>query len=109
MTGNEYQQLAERTNLMDKGSEALYYAALGLAGEAGEVANTTKKIMRDHDHIVTDEKRAEIKKELGDVMWYIARLSSELGLSLDEIMQANIDKLASRMERGKLTGDGNDR
>jgi NTP pyrophosphatase (non-canonical NTP hydrolase) len=108
MTPNEYQKLAERTNTVT-GDFALIYAALGLAGEAGEVANKVKKIVRDDNNIVSDEKRAVIQKEIGDVMWYIARLCTELDVSLEDVMQQNIVKLAKRMERGTIQGDGDNR
>lgn len=69
--------------------------------------NKIKKIMRDYDGVVTDEFRADIKKELSDVLWYIAALASEL--DLDEVAEANIKKLYSRKERGTLHGSGDDR
>jgi NTP pyrophosphatase (non-canonical NTP hydrolase) len=106
---SEYQEKAGTTALYPNVGENPYYAALGLAGEAGEIANTIKKIMRDDDGTITDEKRKEVKKELGDVLWYVACTASEMGLNLDEVAQANLDKLASRMERGVLQGSGNDR
>lgn len=106
---SEYQEKAGTTALYPNVGENPYYAALGLAGEAGEIANTIKKIMRDDDGMITEEKRKEVKKELGDVLWYVACTASEMGLNLDEVAQANLDKLASRKERGTLHGDGNDR
>lgn len=108
MTGNEYQQLAERSNLMT-GDNALNYAALGLVGEAGEIANKVKKVIRDDNNILTDEKRKSIQKEIGDVLWYVSRLSSELGITLEEVMEQNIEKLSQRMDKGTLQGDGDDR
>jgi len=72
------------------------YPTLGLAGEAGEVANIVKKIQRDHDGVLTDETRAKLKDELGDVLWYISACADELGLTLDEIADFNIQKLAKR-------------
>lgn len=108
MTGNEYQTLAERTNLVT-GEKALYYATLGLVGEAGEVANKVKKVIRDDGGVITEEKKSIVRKELGDIMWYIARLCSELGYSLDDVMQENLDKLALRQQQGKIKGDGDNR
>ena len=87
----------------------LAYPALGLAGEAGEVAEHAKKAIRDDGGEVSDERRAAMAKELGDVLWYVAQLASELGLDLDAVAQANLDKLLSRQRRGVLSGSGDDR
>jgi NTP pyrophosphatase (non-canonical NTP hydrolase) len=104
----EYQKLSRRTAEYPR--EAwLAYPALGLSGEAGEVAEHAKKAIRDDGGQVTDERRAAMAKELGDVLWYVAQLASELELNLDEIAQANLDKLLSRQQRGVLSGDGDDR
>lgn len=77
----------------------LEYPTLGLAGEAGEVANIVKKIQRDNDGVITDEVRAKLKDELGDVLWYISACADELGLSLDEVAAFNVNKLAKRHNR----------
>jgi NTP pyrophosphatase (non-canonical NTP hydrolase) len=87
----------------------LAYPALGLAGEAGEVAEHAKKAIRDDAGSVTDERRAAMAKELGDVLWYVAQIASELGLDLDEIAQGNLEKLLSRQRRGVLSGSGDER
>lgn len=87
---------------------AISYVALGL-GEAGEVQGKVKKILRDDDGIVTDEKRAAIAGELGDVLWYVTRLAHELGLNVEDIAKANVAKLLSRKERGVLGGSGDNR
>lgn len=88
--------------------DAVAYCALGL-GEAGEVQGKVKKIIRDDDGIMRDDRRKEIAAELGDVLWYTARLASELGYTLEEIGQMNLDKLASRRERGVVGGSGDNR
>jgi NTP pyrophosphatase (non-canonical NTP hydrolase) len=104
----EYQRLSRRTAEYPR--EAwLAYPALGLSGEAGEVAEHAKKAIRDDRGQITEERRAAMAKELGDVLWYVAQLASELELDLDEIAQANLDKLLSRQQRGVLSGDGDDR
>jgi NTP pyrophosphatase (non-canonical NTP hydrolase) len=104
----EYQRLSRRTAAYPR--EAwLAYPALGLSGEAGEVAEHAKKAIRDDGGQVTEERRSAMAKELGDVLWYVAQLASELQLDLDEIAQANLDKLLSRQQRGVLSGDGDDR
>lgn len=83
-----------------------YYAILGLAGEAGELANKIKKVMRDKAGTITPEVNETLKGELGDVMWYIAALATEMKWDLSQVAQANLDKLFSRKERGVLSGSG---
>lgn len=104
---NEYQRQAKSTDMT--AHHGFPYYALGVAGEAGEVAEKVKKFLRDDNGELTEERRAAIKKELGDVMWYVAVLADKLGYSLEEVAQANIDKLSKRYDEGKLTGDGDDR
>jgi NTP pyrophosphatase (non-canonical NTP hydrolase) len=105
---SEYQRLSRRTAEYPR--EAwLAYPALGLSGEAGEVAEHAKKAIRDDGGTVSAVRRAAMAKELGDVLWYVAQLASELGLDLDDIAQTNLDKLLSRQQRGVLSGDGDDR
>lgn len=82
---------------------------MGLANEAGEVLGVAKKIFRDQQGEVTDETREKIKKELGDVLWYVAQVASDFDLQLEDVAQANLDKLSSRKERGVLQGSGDDR
>jgi len=83
--------------------------ALGLTGEAGELADKIKKVYRDDNGVFNQEKRDAIAKELGDVLWYVTRLGATLGFSLEEIAQRNIEKLADRAKRGKIGGSGDDR
>lgn len=113
MQFSEYQQEARKTAIYPNAGNDFIYPALGLVGEAGEIANKLKKIIRDDEctsiSCMPEEKRHEVAKELGDVLWYIAQLSSELGYSMEEIAQGNIDKLRSRQERGTLTGSGDNR
>jgi NTP pyrophosphatase (non-canonical NTP hydrolase) len=105
---SEYQRQSRRTAGYPR--EAwLAYPALGLAGEAGEVAEHAKKAIRDDDGKVSDERRVAMSKELGDVLWYVAQLATELGLDLDEIAGQNLEKLFSRQRRGMLSGSGDDR
>ena len=85
------------------------YPAMGLAGEAGEVLEKCKKIIRDDSGYATQEKRTEIEKELGDVLWYVAQLCSEFKLDMGECAEKNLAKLQSRKERGVLTGSGDNR
>jgi NTP pyrophosphatase (non-canonical NTP hydrolase) len=107
---SEYQRLSRRTaEYPREASSWLAYPALGLSGEAGEVAEHVKKTIRDDGGAISDERRAALAAELGDVLWYVAQLASELGLDLDTIAQGNLDKLLSRQRRGVLSGDGDDR
>ncbi|MBQ2392563.1 MAG: nucleoside triphosphate pyrophosphohydrolase family protein [Alistipes sp.] len=108
MTLNEYQAHALETAIYPAESRIIY-PTLGLTGEAGEVADKVKKIIRDNHKEFTAEKKAEIMKEIGDVLWYCATLSHDLGYTLDEVAQTNVDKLRSRMERSKITGSGDNR
>jgi NTP pyrophosphatase (non-canonical NTP hydrolase) len=105
---SEYQRFSRRTAEYPR--EAwLTYPALGLAGEAGEVAEHAKKAIRDDAGMVTDERRSAMAKELGDVLWYVSQLASELGLELDRIARDNLEKLFSRQRRGVLSGSGDER
>jgi NTP pyrophosphatase (non-canonical NTP hydrolase) len=87
----------------------LAYPALGLAGEAGEVAEHAKKAIRDDGGSVSQERRRAMSRELGDVLWYVAQLASELGLDLEQIAAQNLEKLLSRQRRGVLSGSGDER
>ncbi|MGI6297554.1 MAG: nucleoside triphosphate pyrophosphohydrolase family protein [Minisyncoccales bacterium] len=109
MNFNEYQEKARRTAIYPGKDSNYIYPTLGLVGEAGEVAEKVKKIIRDENGIVSREKKEEIKKELGDVLWYIANLAYELDIKLEEIAQGNIEKIFSRVERNKVHGDGDNR
>lgn len=99
MKFEEYQSEASQTALYPRRLSNLEYPTLGLAGEAGEVANIVKKIQRDNEGVLTDETRAKLKDELGDVLWYISACADELGLTLTEIAEYNVSKLAKRHNR----------
>jgi NTP pyrophosphatase (non-canonical NTP hydrolase) len=105
---SKYQRLSRSTAEYPR-QEALTYPALGLAGEAGEFADHAKKVIRDDGGEVTPQRREAMAKELGDVLWYVAQLASELGLELDQVAQDNLDKLLSRQRRGVLSGSGDER
>lgn len=109
MDFKEYQEKSRKTAIYPNKDNNFVYPTLGLSSEAGEVSSKIKKIIRDDDGVVSEEKKLEIKKELGDVLWYISQLASELGLSLDSVAEKNIEKLSSRLERGKLKGSGDNR
>lgn len=93
----------------DRGTGALTYPVLGLNGEAGEVAEKLKKIIRDHGGEIDDAQRDALIKELGDVLWYVAACCHELDVPMQEVAQRNLEKLASRKERGVISGTGDER
>ena len=109
MDMNEYQYKARKTALYPNAGNNVVYPTLGLAGEAGEVTDKVKKILRDHGGVFDDSAKESIMLELGDVLWYISQLSSELGFDLEFVAQKNIEKLTSRFKRGKISGDGDTR
>lgn len=110
MTFDKYQERALTTVLStgDPFKDLLHWV-LGLNGEAGEVAEKLKKIIRDKNGEISEEDKAELAKELGDVLWYIAVFAHDLGVPLEDIASANLAKLKSRKDRGKLTGSGDNR
>ena len=106
---DRYQEEAWETAIYPSKGDNLYYPALGLAGEAGEVCNKIKKIMRDQGGSPTSEQKHEIAKELGDVLWYLATLATELDSHLGCIAEDNLKKLADRKKRNMLGGSGDNR
>lgn len=109
MNFNDYQQKALETFLLKDSDTAFLYLGLGLGDEAGEVQGKLKKILRDQAGEITDYNRMELKKELGDVLWYLACLSDHLGIRLEDVAHSNIEKLASRKTRGVIGGSGDNR
>jgi NTP pyrophosphatase (non-canonical NTP hydrolase) len=109
MNFEEYQKKSRVTAKYPNAGKNYIYPTLGLAGESGEVAENIKKVLRDKGGVIDEETREMIKKELGDVLWYVSQIATELGLTLDDIAEHNIEKLYSRMERGKLSGSGDNR
>ncbi len=109
MDFNEYQQKSRKTAAYPAIGHPVIYPTLGLVNEAGEVAGKIKKVFRDKDGQISPETRAAIQAELGDVLWYIAQVCTELDLSMDEVAAANIAKLYDRLERGAIKGDGDTR
>jgi NTP pyrophosphatase (non-canonical NTP hydrolase) len=104
-----YQDESLRTAVYPDMGENPYYPALGLAGEAGEVCEKIKKIMRDQDGTILGVNQNEIAKELGDVLWYVAAVAFEFKLDLSEIAQLNLRKLKDRKHRGVIKGSGDNR
>ncbi len=108
MNFKQYQEKTKKTAIYPE-NRKFAYLSLGLAGEAGEVAEKFKKIIRDKEGVVSKEDKEEIKKELGDVLWYVSQISAELDFPLEEVADKNLKKLFSRKERKKLKGDGDNR
>ena len=104
-----YQKRARETAKYPNLGSNVIYPTLGLVGEAGEVAEKVKKVIRDKNGIFDEESKNSIKKELGDVLWYISNLSTELNFNLEEVTSQNLDKLRLRAIRGKISGSGDDR
>ena len=118
MNFQEYQKAASSTAIYPKnGVAGLAYVSLGLNGEAGEVAEVVKKIIRD-DNVsksrenldkAIDNKLDTLEKEIGDVLWYVSALCSELGISMEKVAEKNLKKLRSRKERNVIKGSGDNR
>ena len=102
-----YQKQAMTTAVFPgRGEGNFVYPALGLAGETGEICEKLKKAIRDEGGTISPERLALLAKELGDVLWYVAALATELGLDLDEIASQNLAKLAARKQAGRIHGSG---
>lgn len=106
---SDYQERSRATAVYPGAGANLLYPTLGLCGEAGEVAEKIKKMVRDDAGVLSPERREALAKELGDVLWYVAQLATEAGLELDAVAAGNLDKLLSRRDRDVLRGSGDDR
>ena len=106
--GQSQKKARETAQYPNLGSNNIY-PTLGLVGEAGEVAEKVKKVIRDKNGIFDNESKLGIKKELGDVLWYISNLCTELNFNLDDVASQNLEKLKLRAARGKISGSGDDR
>jgi NTP pyrophosphatase (non-canonical NTP hydrolase) len=104
-----YQRESRKTWSVIQVDHPIVYPTLGLANEVGEVAGKIKKIFRDRGGVITTEDREALKQELGDVLWYFTQICTELDLTLEEVAEANLAKLFSRLERDKIRGDGDNR
>lgn len=108
MTLDEYQNYALETAIYPK-QYKIIYPALGITGEAGECSDKVKKVIRDNNGEFTDDRKREIAKEIGDVLWYCAALAHDIGYTLNEVSKMNVEKLNSRKERNKINGNGDNR
>ncbi len=109
MEFSEYQTRSRATAQYPSIGHPVVYPVLGLANEAGEVAGKIKKVFRDKGGEISAETREALQSELGDVLWYLAQVCTELEISLDEVAESNIAKLFDRQARGKIRGDGDNR
>lgn len=115
MNFNEYQKKAKETDSYTLADEKkifgslLIYPTLGISGEAGEFADKIKKIFRDKKGKLDDETKHNLILELGDILWYIAKMSRALDYTLDDVAKLNLQKIASRQKRGVIHGDGDNR
>ncbi len=105
----DYQERSRVTAVYPDAGANLLYPTLGLCGEAGEVAEKIKKMVRDDGGVLSAQRRDALAAELGDVLWYVAQLATEAGLGLDAIAADNLAKLRSREQRGALRGSGDER
>ena len=106
---NAYQRESRKTWSLIHTDHAIVYPTLGLTNEAGEVAGKVKKIFRDKGGQISEQDREALKQELGDVLWYLTQICTELDITLQEVAEANIEKLFSRLERNQIRGDGDHR
>lgn len=109
MDFKEYQEKAKATAGYPEIGHPVVYPALGLAGEAGEVVEKVKKLFRDDNAELTLERKEALTKELGDALWYLSQIATELGIAFEDVAAGNIEKLASRADRSVISGDGDDR
>lgn len=108
-TLNEYQVATRETAVYPEITTNYMYPLLGLVGEVGELANKVKKVFRDDAGEITKERKAAIRDELGDVLWYLARTADELGFTLSEIGESNLARLKDRKKRSVISGSGDNR
>ena len=107
---DEYQEKTRLTAIYPAiANNKFLYPVLGLVGESGELANKVKKIFRDDNGVVSDEKKEAMVAELGDILWYCSRIADELDVSLSDVATSNINKLLSRQNRDVLIGSGDNR
>lgn len=105
----DYQKESRKTWMRVYTEHPITYPILGLANEVGEVVGKVKKILRDKDGKISEDDKEALKAELGDVLWYFTQICTELGLTLEEVAEYNLDKIFSRKRRGKIHGDGDNR
>ena len=105
----DYQRESRKTWGVIQMDHPIVYPTIGLANELGEVAGKIKKIFRDKNGEISEVDRQALKEELGDVLWYLTQICTELDLTLEEVAATNLTKLFSRLERGTISGEGDER
>ena len=105
----DYQSKSRTTAIYPQMGQGYTYALIGLVGETGEVAEKIKKLIRDRQGQLDEDYRAEIKKEMGDVLWYFSQLATDLGIDLEDLVETNLGKLQDRLKRDKIHGSGDNR
>jgi NTP pyrophosphatase (non-canonical NTP hydrolase) len=105
----DYQRESRKTWGLVRMDHPIVYPTMGLVNEAGEVAGKIKKIFRDKNGEISEADRQALKEELGDVLWYLTQICTELDLTLEEVAATNLTKLFSRLERGTIRGEGDHR
>ncbi len=105
----DYQRQSRSTWNLVRTDHPIVYPTLGLTNEAGEVAGKVKKIFRDKDGTISNADRDALRSELGDVLWYLTQICTDLGITLQEVADENLRKLAARASRGTLGGEGDGR
>lgn len=106
LTFNNYQKYARETAIYKDG---IFYPALGLCSESGEVADKIKKIYRDNNGIISEENKEQLIKEMGDVLWYLANMSTDLNVTLEDIAKKNLEKIQARQKKNLIHAEGDDR
>ena len=106
---DDYQKSSRKTAMEVDTSHPVVYPTLGLLNEAGELAGKVKKILRDKGGKIGEADIKGLKGELGDVLWYFTQVCTELGLKIEDVAEANLDKLFDRLERGVIKGEGDER
>lgn len=105
---DNYQKECKKTAIYPT-EYSVIYPVIGMCGETGEVAEKIKKIIRDKNSIFDETSKIEIMKELGDVMWYISNIATDLNVNMSDILTMNLDKIQSRQSRNKIHGSGDNR
>jgi len=105
----DYQRESRKTWSLIHTDHPIVYPTLGLVNEAGELAGKVKKVFRDKGGVIGEADREALKHELGDVLWYLTQICTELDLTLEEVASANLEKLFSRLERNAIGGEGDNR
>ena len=110
MTFKEYDDFVKTTAIYPEDKKVIY-PAFGLAGEVGEIMEKLKKIMRGGGDVqnMDNNNKEELKKEIGDVLWYLSAISRDLGFELEDVANRNLEKLSSRKDRGVIQGEGDNR